>query len=77
MNDAEKIAITKYDLFYESRMTRVESAVENLSIDVTEIKTDITAIKREMKTDFRWTLGIILGSNASLFALMSHGFKWW
>ena len=69
MNEAEKMAITKYDLFYEQRMTRVETAMESLVHDVREIKRDI-------KTDFRWMLGIVIGSNAGMFALMAHGFKW-
>jgi len=69
MTEQEKIIITKYDLLYEQRMTRVETVLETLAKDVTEIKKDI-------KSDFRWLLGIIIGSNAGLFALMAHGFKW-
>lgn len=69
MTEQERVAITKYDLYYEQRMTRVESAVETLVKDVREIKKD-------MKSDFRWLLGIIIGGNAGLFALMAHGFKW-
>jgi hypothetical protein len=69
MNAQTQMIITKYDLMYEQRMTRVETAIENLSGDVKEIKKDI-------KMDFRWLLAIILGSNAGLFALMAHGFKW-
>lgn len=69
MNDRTQMIITKYDLLYEQRMTRVETALENLSNDVKEIKKDI-------KTDFRWIFGIILASNAGLFGLMAHGFKW-
>lgn len=69
MTEAENIAITKYDLLYEQRMTRVETALEGLSVDVKEIK-------KEMKTDFRWLFGIILVSNTGLFGLMAHGFKW-
>jgi len=69
MTEQEKIIITKYDLLYEQRMTRVETVLETLAKDVTEIKKDI-------KSDFRWLLGIIIGINAGLFALMAHGFKW-
>jgi hypothetical protein len=69
MNERTQMIITKYDLLYESRMTRVETALENLSHDVREMKKD-------MKSDFRWIFGIIIGSNAGLFALMAHGFKW-
>jgi hypothetical protein len=69
MTESEKLSITKYDLLYEQRMTRVETALEGFGKDVAEIKKDI-------KSDFRWLLGIILASNTGLFALMAHGFKW-
>lgn len=69
MNQADKLSITKYDLLYEQRMTMVETALEVLVRDVGEMKKD-------MKSDFRWLLGIIVGGNAGLFALMAHGFKW-
>jgi len=65
MTEAEKIAITKYDLYYESRMTKVESAMESLTYEVKEIR-------KEMKSDFRWILGMML----ALLTLMAHGFKW-
>ena len=69
MTNEEKISITKYDLLYEQRMTRVETVLENLGKNVNEMQ-------KEMKTDFRWLFGLIMASNASLFALMAHGFKW-
>jgi hypothetical protein len=65
MNEAEKMTITKYDLYYESRMTRMESTTESMKEDIKEIKTDL-----------RWLLGIVIGGNAGMFALMAHGFKW-
>lgn len=69
MNNAENISITKYDLLYEQRMTRVETTLESLIKESNELKKDV-------RSDFRWLLGIILGGNAGLFALMAHGFKW-
>lgn len=69
MKSNEQLLLTKYDLLFESRMTRVETVLEVLVKDVAEIKKD-------MRTDFRWLLGIIIGGNAGLFALMAHGFKW-
>jgi len=69
MKVTDQMIITKYDLLFESRMTRVETALECLGKDVAEMKKD-------MRSDFRWLLGIIVGGNAGLFALMAHGFKW-
>ncbi len=69
MNAQELMTITKYDLLYEQRMTRIETALESIPSEIKELRKD-------MRSDFRWLLGIILGGNAGLFALMAHGFKW-
>jgi hypothetical protein len=81
--DQEKIAITKYDLLYEQRMTRTETQSENTIKAISEITSTLKEIKSEMKSDFHWLLGImisglgiILGANAGMFAVMAHGFKW-
>lgn len=65
MTEAEKMVITKYDLLYEQRMTRVETSLENLMKDVGEIKKD-------MRTDFRWLLAMMI----ALLATMAKGFGW-
>lgn len=72
MTTAEQTVITKYDLLYEQRMTRVETAIENMSTNFSDIRQDM----REIRTDFRWLLGIMLGGFGGLFALMAHGFHW-
>ncbi len=81
--EQERIAITKYDLYYESRMTKVESAIEHLADDMKEIKIELREIRNDMKSDYRWLFGImlggflaLLGGTGTLFGLMAHGFKW-
>ena len=69
MTETEKMIITKYDLLYESRMTKVETTLENLDKYIRETS-------KEMKTDFRWIVIIMLGGFGTLFGLMAHGFKW-
>lgn len=64
-NIQEQIAITKYDLYYESRMTKMETLY-------TEIIGDI----KEIKLDLRWMLGIWISINIIMLGLMAHGFKW-
>jgi hypothetical protein len=76
MTEQERIAITKYDLYYEARMTKVECAVDELKKDISEIKHDVHEIRKDMRNDFRWTLGIFLGSTAGTLITMAHGFKW-
>lgn len=65
MTEAEKIAITKYDLYYESRMTKVESAVEELKEDTKEIKSDL-----------RWVLGLMISFSTIMIGIMAKGFHW-
>jgi len=69
MTEAEKMTITKYDLLYEQRMTRVETALEGMEKRMTEGF-------REIRTDFRWLALIMIGGFGTLFTLMAHGFKW-
>ncbi len=65
MTEAEKVVITKYDLYYESRMTKMETIAEELKNDIKEIKFDL-----------RWMLGIMGSTTVILVGLMIHGFKW-
>ncbi len=68
----EHIAITKYDLYYESRMTKVESAIEHMAEDI-----------KEIKTEYRWLFRLMIGGFGSIvtligamFVVMAHGFEW-
>ena len=65
MTEAEKMAITKYDLYYEARMTKMETISE-------EMKEDIKQIKGDMRSDFRWLFGLQI----LVCGIMAHGFKW-
>jgi hypothetical protein len=64
-NEQEQAAITKYDLYYESRMTRMETIAEQL-VETT----------KEIKSDLRWMFGIMIGFSGILLGLMANGFKW-
>jgi len=76
MTESEKISITKYDLLYEQRMTKVETTLENMDKYIREVAKD-------MKSDFKWIViimlggfGTLLGGMAGLFGMIAHGFKW-
>jgi cell division protein ZapA (FtsZ GTPase activity inhibitor) len=71
-NEQEQIAITKYDLYYESRMTRMETIAEELKQSVKEIREDV----REIRTDLKWFFGIVLGLTCIIFGIMARGFHW-
>lgn len=72
MTEQEKITITKYDLYYETRMSKAETSIENLEGNFKEIKQDI----REIRSDLRWMLGVWVSINGIMMGLMAHGFKW-
>jgi hypothetical protein len=61
----EQIAITKYDLLYEQRMTRVEEAVDHLEQDMKEIKIDL-----------RWIMGLMIAFSSIILGVMAKGFHW-
>jgi len=65
MNEHEKIVITKYDLLYEQRMSRVETTLEHFN-----------AVMVEVKHDIRWMLGLMITFSAIILGLMAKGFHW-
>lgn len=83
MHKDEQLAITKYDLLFEQRMTRVESAIERIDRSLFEIKNENKEIKNENKevrmeirSDFRWLLALMIGFGITLTGVMAKGFGW-
>lgn len=58
--------ITKYDLMFESRLTRTETTCEHL----------ITSVN-DLRTDMKWGFAMILGLFGMVFGLMAKGFHWY
>ena len=65
MTETEQLIITKYDLFYESRLTKTETTNEVLKEDM-----------RDIKRDLRLLLGVMLSFSGIMLGLMSKGFHW-
>jgi hypothetical protein len=65
VNEQEQTVITKYDLYYESRMTRMETVSEELKQNVKEIKADL-----------RWIFGISMGFYGITLMIIARGFHW-
>ncbi len=64
---------------HETRISIVEHAVvsidkrfEQVEKRFDQLDIELKAIRRDMKTDFRWFLAIIVG----LGTIMAHGFHW-
>lgn len=67
--EREKMLITKYDLLFESRLTKVETTMSN-------IEKSMNDNFREIKSDLRWMFGIMLGFSGIILSLMAKGFHW-
>ena len=76
MNEHEKMLITKYDLLFESRLTKTETLLTALETTMKDIKLDIREIKNEMKNDFKYYLYMYAAGYLSLVGIMAKGFKW-
>lgn len=71
----------------ESRVARLEGAVEHIERDIAEIKGDLRAfagetraefgkVRGEMETNFRVLFGALIAVALGLAALMARGFGW-
>lgn len=64
--------ITKYDLLFESRLSKNEESINSLN----KTCQDLRETCKEIKTDLRWLLGMTFGMNAAILGLMARGFHW-
>lgn len=64
----------------EVRLARLESAVEHIQRDVSELKADVRSIRCEITkirtTDFRLFFGALISSVIGLVGVMAKGFGW-
>ncbi|MGL4263568.1 MAG: hypothetical protein ACRCTX_18285 [Afipia sp.] len=60
----------------EARIARLESHVEHIQSDLTELKTDVRELRRADETNFRILFGALITAALGLAALMSKGFGW-
>jgi len=72
MTEQEKMSLTKYDLYFESRLSKLEAIQESLNDEVKQIKKDMAYMKSSMKSDFRWLVSLML----ALLGVMAKGFNW-
>ena len=62
-----------YDGGMEARIAKLETAMEYVQRDITELKIDVRAIRT---TDFRILFGAIITVALGLAGLMGKGFNW-
>ena len=76
LTENEKIILTKYDLFFESRLSKLEVIADELKTNTDEIKRDLKEDVKEIKHDLRWMLGTWITLNTIMLGLMAKGFNW-
>mgnify|MGYP001560867022 CR=1 FL=1 len=68
------------DQSVEVRLARLETAVEFMRIDITDIKQTLRKMQDDIMsirtTDFRLLFGAIIGVSLGLTAVMAKGFGW-
>ncbi|MEJ0095126.1 MAG: hypothetical protein WDN46_17420 [Methylocella sp.] len=60
----------------ETRLATVETHIEHLRGDVTDLKTDVRGLRSDMWSQFRWTIALLGGLIIGLGGIMAHGFHW-
>lgn len=65
--------LTKYDLLFESRLTKVETTIDHVNESLKDLKHDV----KEIRSDFRWLFGLMILFAGSLLGLLAKGFHWY
>lgn len=77
MTTKEEIIITKYDLLFESRLSKTETSLEHINDSLQHLRDDLNRnifeLRAQMKSDFRWLFGLIV----LLGGIMAKGFGWY
>jgi len=75
--------IHHYHNSLDTRVALVEMAIVNISKTHDELKNhnlrienELKEIRKEMKSDSRWLLSVIIAAFTGLAGIMAHGFHW-
>jgi hypothetical protein len=60
----------------ELRVARLEVRVEHIERDISDIKSDLRALRERVDSIFRVTWAGIIATNVGLAGLMAKGFGW-
>jgi hypothetical protein len=60
----------------EARVAKLESSVEHIQRDTTDIKSELRTLRDNARTDFRVLFGAIIAVALGLAGLMAKGFHW-
>lgn len=76
MKEIEHAIITKYDLLFEYRLTKVETSLLNMDDNIKRLERAMNDNFKELKSDFRWLFGLIILFGGGLLTVMAKGLDW-
>lgn len=60
----------------EARVAKLESTVEHILREVTDIKTDLRGLRSDQRGDFRLLFGALIAATLGLAGIIAKGFQW-
>jgi hypothetical protein len=60
----------------EPRVAKLEAAVEHIQRDISEIKSDVRALRDNARSDFHILFGAVIAVALGLAGMMARGFHW-
>lgn len=74
--DKEKLLLTKYDLMFESRLSKTEESLKHLDKTLISLEKTVHDGFRELRGDMKWLLRLMLTMTGATLLIMAHGFHW-
>ena len=60
----------------ESGVAKLQGVIEDVQRDIAEIKTELLALRSDIRSDLRWGVAVLLAVALGLIALLATGFHW-
>jgi hypothetical protein len=68
--------IAKYPNSIDTRVALLEQSIGHINDTLIRIENNNKEFRRDVKSDFRWVIGIMIAFGSGLMGVMAHGFKW-
>lgn len=72
--------MTKQDSIYpnsiDTRVALLEQSIAHINETLLRIEQDTKEFRREVKSDFRWVIGLMIAFGSGVLGVMAHGFHW-
>ena len=72
----ESTGSRRYPAHMESGVAVLEQIARTTTASLDRLERRTEAIATELRSDFRWLLGIMLGGFGAMLGVVAHGFHW-